>query len=174
MREPLGAPVHADVDLHAPADRRELRERRWPILAAISLGGAFGALARHGLQEAFHHPPGAFGWAVFGINVSGCFLIGVLMVLVNELWAGRRLVRPFLGVGVLGGFTTFSAYAVDIQQSIAAGVPRTGLAYLAATMIGALIAVWLGDALARWVIRTRPRAGTARGSRRSRSAAETR
>src|SRR5206468_23399 len=50
------------------------------------------------------------------VNVLGCGLIGVLMVLVGELWTGRRLLRPFLGTGVLGGFTTFSTYAVDLQH----------------------------------------------------------
>ena len=66
------------------------------------------------------------------INVSGCALIGVLMVLVENVWTGRRLLRPFLGVGVLGGYTTFSTYVLDVNQAVGAGSPGIALLYLAA------------------------------------------
>jgi CrcB protein len=155
-------PIDPDVDLHVPAEHRELRPRAWPVLVAISAGGVIGALARHGLQTAFPHPATGFPWATFGVNVSGCLLIGVLMVLVTEVWPGRRLLRPFLGVGVLGGFTTFSTYVVDVQQAVAAGAARTALAYLALTLAAAMIAVWIGAAAAVEVVRRagRSRTGT--------------
>jgi CrcB protein len=155
VREPAVTPVDADVDLRVPAERRELRPSPWPVLAAISAGGVLGAAARYGLQHAFPHRPAGFGWATFGINVSGCLLIGVLMVLVSEVWTGRLLLRPFLGVGVLGGFTTFSTYVVDIQQAVAAGAARTALLYLAGTLTGAMIAVWTGATLTGWAVRLR-------------------
>ncbi|WP_328534284.1 CrcB family protein [Micromonospora zamorensis] len=136
-----------DVDLRVPADRRELAVRPTTVLAAIAAGGVLGALARAGLQHAAPHPPTGFGWATFAINTSGCLLIGVLMAVLGHLGGGHLLARPFLGVGVLGGFTTFSAYAVDIQQALVAGAPGTALAYLAATVLGALVAVALGDAV---------------------------
>lgn len=63
------------------------------------------------------------------------------------------MARPFLGVGVLGGFTTFSTYAVDVQQAIVAGAPGTALAYLAATALGALVAVAVGDAVTAGLLR---------------------
>jgi len=88
------------------------------------------------------HTGGGFPWATFGINVTGCALMGVLMVLVEHVWTGRRLLRPFLGVGVLGGYTTFSAYVLDINQAVGAGAPGVALVYLAATPMAALIAVW--------------------------------
>lgn len=56
---------------------------------------------------------------------------------------------------MLGGFTTFSAYAVDIQQALVAGAPGTALAYLAATVLGALVAVGLGDAVTASLLRRR-------------------
>lgn len=112
-----------------------------PVLGAVSAGGAIGALARYGLSTAWPHPPGHFPWAVFVINVSGCFLIGVLMVLITEVVTPHRLVRPFLGVGVLGGYTTFSTYTGDIQLLVAAGSARTALLYLAGTLVAALAAV---------------------------------
>ncbi|WP_336204186.1 fluoride efflux transporter FluC [Nonomuraea sp. LPB2021202275-12-8] len=143
MREP----VDADVDLRVPADRAELRPSAWPVLGAISAGGVLGALARHGVSVALPHQPGAFAWSTFLVNVSGCLLIGVLMVLVGEVWTGRRLLRPFLGVGVLGGYTTFSTYAVDVQQAMAAGRAGAALAYLAATLVAAMLAVWAGASL---------------------------
>lgn len=121
-----------------------------PVLAAISAGGVVGAIARYGLDAAFPPRPGGFAWATFGINVSGCLLIGVLMVLITDRWPNRRLLRPFLGTGLLGGYTTFSTYIVDIQHLLAAGVPRTALAYLAGTLLAALAAVYAGITIARW------------------------
>ncbi|WP_431908910.1 FluC/FEX family fluoride channel [Amycolatopsis thermoflava] len=154
--EPRTEPVDSDVDLHVPAERREGRPSPWPVLTAISAGGVLGALARYGFQQVFPHGPGEFAWATFGINVSGCLLIGVLMALITERWPGRRLVRPFLGVGVLGGFTTFSTYVVDIQQALAAGAARTALAYLFATVLAALLGVWTGATLTFRALRRRP------------------
>src|ERR1700689_208306 len=90
----------------------------WRTLAVIAVGGAAGALARYGLATAFPHPAGSFDWVTLGINVSGCALIGALMVAITEVWPGHPLARPFLAVGVLGGFTTFSTYIVDIQRSL--------------------------------------------------------
>jgi CrcB protein len=124
----------------------------WPVLAAISAGGVAGALARYGLTEAFPAAAEGFAWATFGINVSGCLLIGVLMVLVTDVWPIQRLLRPFLGTGVLGGYTTFSTYILDIHHLLAAGAARTALAYLAGTLLAALAAVYAGITLTRWTV----------------------
>ncbi|MGI5241516.1 fluoride efflux transporter CrcB [Dactylosporangium sp. CA-139066] len=150
-REP--APIDADVDLHVPEERAELRPSPVPVLAAISAGGVCGALARYAVAHAWPPDPGGFPWATFVINVTGCLLIGVLMVVVTEVLPHRRLLRPFLGVGFLGGYTTFSTYAVEIHQTASAGAPWTALAYLAGTLAGALPAVWAGSALARALVR---------------------
>ncbi|PZF99571.1 fluoride efflux transporter CrcB [Micromonospora deserti] len=147
MSEPFEPRVDPDVDLRVPADRAELAAHPAAVLAAVAAGGALGALARAGLQHAFPSAPAAFPWATFGVNLSGCLLIGALMALLARHGSGRPLLRPFLGVGVLGGYTTFSTYAVDAHQALVAGAPGTALAYLGATVAGALAAVWLGDAL---------------------------
>ena len=89
------------------------------MLGAIAVGGAIGSLARYGISLALPAPAHGFPWATFLTNVAGCLLIGVLMVLIAEVFTERRLLRPFLGVGVLGGFTTFSTYIVDIQRLVA-------------------------------------------------------
>jgi CrcB protein len=103
-----------------------------------------GAEARYGLSVALPHSGGQWPWATLIINASGCLLIGVLMVTITELTSPHRLVRPFLGVGVLGGYTTFSTYSVDIVQLLGSGHPGRALGYLVATPLVALAAVWLG------------------------------
>jgi fluoride exporter len=123
----------------------------------VSLGGALGALGRYGLAVAWPHRPGHFPWATFVTNVSGCLCIGMLMVVITEVWSAHRLIRPFLGVGVLGGYTTFSTYTGEVQQLVAGGAARTGLLYLAGTPVAALAAVYLGISLTRLVTRRRRR-----------------
>ncbi|MHB1063908.1 MAG: FluC/FEX family fluoride channel, partial [Georgenia sp.] len=92
------------------------------VLAVISLGGALGALARYGLALAWPHVSGEPPWSTVLVNVVGSLLMGVLMVVLTEV-VGRPhpLARPFLGVGVLGGFTTFSTYTVDAVALVVAG-----------------------------------------------------
>src|SRR3981189_2575723 len=99
--------LDSDVDPRVRTSRREPGNRRWPRLAAISAGGVGALRARSSRAVLLRPPPYNFGWATFAINVSGCLLIGVLMVLVTQVWTGRPLLRPFLGIGVLGGFPTF-------------------------------------------------------------------
>jgi CrcB protein len=139
-----------DVDLGVPAQRAELRRGSLSLLAAVSAGGVAGALARYGVAVAWPHPAGGFAWSTALVNVVGSGLLGVLMVLVTEVWPRRRLVRPFLGVGVLGGFTTFSTYVVDIT---ATARPALALAYAAGTLVAALLAVWAAGAATGRVVR---------------------
>ena len=65
----------------------------WPTLAVISAGGAIGALARYGLIVAFPERDGAFAWPVFWINVAGCSLIGIVIVICTEVRRAHRLLR---------------------------------------------------------------------------------
>jgi CrcB protein len=125
------------------------------VLAVIGLGGGLGAIARYGVGVLLPTRPGQFPWGTFAINVSGCLLIGVLMVLITEVWAAHRLVRPFIGVGFLGGFTTFSTYAVEIRALLQPGTVAVAFSYLAGTLLGAMLAVIAGV----WVTRkaTQPR-----------------
>ena len=147
--------VDADVDLHVPAERVELRPSAVPVVTVIAAGGVFGALARYAASVVWPHEPGGFAWSTWLVNVSGCLLIGVLMVLISEVWVGRRLVRPFLGVGVLGGYTTFSTSIVDVQRAAAHDAAGVALLYLGATLLGAMVAVWTGTAVTAWALRAR-------------------
>jgi fluoride exporter len=146
-------PIAPDLNVRVPARRRELTMARLAVLAVIAAGGVAGALARYGLGLAFPHAPAAFPWATFGINTSGCLLIGFLMVCSDQFHT-HRLVRPFVGVGLLGGFTTFSTHIVEAQQAVDAGAARLAVAYLAGTLLAALAAVWAGSALTLALIRT--------------------
>jgi len=103
---PPGAAVDPDVDLHVPGSRREWSSHPM-LLPVIALGGMLGASARHALELWWPASPGDWPWATLAANVSGCVLIGMLMVQVVEIGRTHPLLRPFLGVGLLGGYTTF-------------------------------------------------------------------
>ncbi|HEX6234199.1 MAG TPA: CrcB family protein [Jiangellaceae bacterium] len=124
-------------------------------LGIIALGGVLGAEARYGIDHLAAGSASAVPWATLTVNVAGCLLIGVLMVVLLELTAPHRLLRPFLGIGVLGGFTTFSAYAVEVQVLLDDGRGLVALVYLAATPVLAVAFCWAGAALARTVFNHR-------------------
>jgi CrcB protein len=143
-----GFPVDPDVtdaDLPTIPERalRLVRTRR-DILMVIAAGGALGAAARYGLARSLPHSPGEFPWSTLITNVAGCLAIGVLLVLVVEHLPASRLVRPFFGTGLLGGFTTFSTYAVDTRALLADGRPAFAAAYLLGTLVLGLVAVLVG------------------------------
>lgn len=122
------------------------------MFAAVAAGGALGALARWTAAIALPTPAGGFPWTTLAVNLAGCFLIGVLVALVTDVVAAHPLVRPFLGTGVLGGFTTFSGYAVDGTQLLQQGRVGAAGVYLATTLVGALLATWLGLGIVRHLI----------------------
>ncbi|GHJ41764.1 hypothetical protein Sm713_73730 [Streptomyces sp. TS71-3] len=164
-RRPVaGEPIDSDVDLHVPAQRGELRRGRGAVVAVVALGGAMGAAARYGAGLLWPTASGAFPWTTLLVNVLGCALIGVLMVVVSDVPNVHRLVRPFLGTGVLGGFTTFSTYTVDTVHLTDDGRPAAGLAYLALTLLAAMAAVWAAAAVTRRALGVPGGAGGARGA----------
>lgn len=122
------------------------------VVPVIALGGVLGAACRYGVGAALPTTTGAWPWSTLIVNATGCLLIGVLMVLV-EVSLVHRLARPFLGVGVLAGFTTFSTYAVDAQTLLVQGRPALALGYLVATPVVALLAVGVGVAATRALVR---------------------
>lgn len=116
---------------------------------AIAIGGAAGAVARHGLWLATTRAFGAgFPWGTFAVNAIGCALIGVLFVALEEHPSAPTL-RALLMTGVLGGFTTFSAFALDAHNLAEAGQPGRAALYVAASVLVCLAACWFGAALAR-------------------------
>jgi fluoride exporter len=117
-------------------------------LAAVAAGGGIGSVVRYLLSAAF--PAGhGFPWAIFAVNVSGCFLLGLLMVYLLEVWPPRRFLRPFLAIGLLGGYTTFSTYAGGVMTLLIGHAPALADAYALSSIVAALGAVWFGMRAAR-------------------------
>ena len=110
----------------------------------VAIGGLAGVMARYGINRLT--PDGhALLWSTVGINVLGSFLLGLL---VGGSWFSRD-VREGLGVGFLGGFTTFSTFSVQIVTEADSGNAGTALAYLVASVGGGIVAAAAGYALAR-------------------------
>jgi fluoride exporter len=147
--------VDPDVDLrHPPHFTGQGRSDTWRTVLVVAAGGGIGGLARLGVNTMVPNRGLGYPWATFGENVGGCLLIGLLMVAVTEFWPAEvyprgHFVRPFLGTGVLGGFTTFSAYTSDTRALLAGGQAGTASLYLGATLGAGLVAVVAGMALAR-------------------------
>lgn len=132
------------------------RRRQFDIVAAVGIGGAIGVLARYGIAVAFPVEPHRFPWSTLAINLSGSFLLGVALVFI-ELRPPNRFFRPFLTIGVLGGFTTFSTFAVEVVQLIR-DRPWIAISYLATSIGGGGFCVLVGaTALRQFYDRSRDR-----------------
>lgn len=114
------------------------------LLLAVAVGGAVGALLRWSLGEAVPEGDG-FPWTTFAINVVGSFGLAVLPGLVSA--SRRPVLAAALGPGLLGGFTTLSAYAEQARALVAAGAVVLAGAYLLGTLAVCLTAVALGGRL---------------------------
>lgn len=140
-----GAPA-APID---PSPRDHLA-----VVAVVAAGGALGTLARWALSLGLAPRPGStpgFPWATFTANISGCLLLGALTGFLADRRPSSRLVRPFVGVGVLGGFTTFSALMLETRTLLAAGRVGLALGYVAVSVLMGLAAVMVGMRLVRAV-----------------------
>ncbi len=119
-------------------------------IGLIALGGAFGAMARFLLGEWVASIAGEhFPWGIFLINILGSFLIGVLFVLLVEQTTSASLWRPFLMVGFLGAFTTFSTFSLQTLALFEVGRWLAAAGYAIGTLILCLIGVAAGVFLSR-------------------------
>jgi CrcB protein len=123
-----------------------------PIALAVAAGGSLGALARYGLDSLLeHHVDSLFPWSTFAINVSGCFLNGLLVaLLVDRLGAPPWIARGAI-VGFLAAYTTFSTYAAETYELTEIGHSGIAIANVAASAAAGLGAVALGQYLGRAV-----------------------
>jgi fluoride exporter len=117
------------------------------LLAA--LGGALGALARWAIGAALPVPAGGWPWATLLINLSGCLLIGLLLALLAARWPHAHGARTFLGTGVLGGYTTWSAFAVEVVRLVDGGAAGRAAGYVVASVLGGVLAVAVGVVVGR-------------------------
>jgi fluoride exporter len=150
MPTPEGSPSQADVDPDLLL-RRSARPRYAPqILVAIAVGGVLGTLARYAVSRIVHVAPDSFPWATFIVNVTGAFVLGVLLTLMIERWPPSRYARPFLAIGFLGAYTTFSTFMVEADLLVKDGAADVAVLYVAGSLVAGFVAVYLGIVVGRW------------------------
>jgi fluoride exporter len=122
------------------------------VLAAVAIGGALGTVARYLIETTFATTSGHFPATTLVINLSGSLAIGFLIPVIEWLSPKFALARPFVVVGLLGGWTTYSTLAVDAVLLGKGHHVVLSIAYLAATVLGGLALVALGHAASRKVV----------------------
>lgn len=116
----------------------------------VALGGAIGSAARHGVNVSSARLLGSglpFGTLI--VNVLGSFLMGLLMALLTRKFEGNDAARLFLTTGILGGFTTFSAFSLDVFNLMQRGENSMAIIYILASVLLSIIAVFAGFAAFR-------------------------
>jgi fluoride exporter len=128
------------------------------VLAAIGTGGTLGALARYAILRGWPVTSGQLPWSTLVINVSGSVLLGVVVTLVIERWPPTRYVRPFFGIGVCGGYTTWSTFMTEAALLVRDHRPGLAVVYVALSLGAGLAATYAGIGLARlWPIEAKRR-----------------
>ncbi len=123
----------------------------WPILLQVALGGAFGAVGRYLAGAAIVRLIGhGFPWGTLAVNVVGSFLMGVLVVVLGQLNGTR--ISPFLVTGVLGGFTTFSAFSLDAMTLYERGQIGAATGYVLASVVLSLAGIGAGLAVSKAIL----------------------
>lgn len=113
--------------------------------AGIAVAGAFGALARYGLEGfVSRRAPGAFPWGTFVVNVSGSFALGLLFTLLTERVTVDPWLRSALTIGFLGAYTTFSTLSFESYRLLSDGAVGLALANTVGSLVAGLGAVYLG------------------------------
>ena len=114
-------------------------------IVGIAVAGAFGALARYGLEGAVSRRwPGAFPWGTFVVNVSGAFLLGLVFVLLTGRVTVDPWLRSALTIGFLGAYTTFSTLSFESYRLIEDGAVGLALVNTLGSVAAGLVAVYLG------------------------------
>ena len=127
------------------------------MLGAIALGGFLGGEARYLLGLVFPTAHNGFPATIFAINISGSFILALLLVLILEVWPPTKYLRPLLATGFCGAYTTFSTWMVDTDKLISAGRYGVAAANILGSLAAGLAATTLGLAVGRAVIAYRNR-----------------
>lgn len=123
------------------------------IWLAVGAGGALGAMARHGVSRASLHLLGPnFPWGTLTANVVGSFAMGLLVVWLSRHEPQNAALRAFLTVGVLGAFTTFSTFSLDVVTLYRDRTVMIAGAYLTASVVLSVFGLLAGLALGRHLI----------------------
>lgn len=119
-------------------------------LFLVAVGGALGSGLRHLTNLAALRLLGpGFPWATLTVNIVGSFIMGVFVELLARRLGGSVELRLFVATGILGGFTTFSAFSLDFADLFGRGASVQALGYVAASVLLSLAAIFLGMWLAR-------------------------
>lgn len=115
----------------------------WRLAALVAGGAVLGTTARAVLESTFAPAPASVPWVTLSINIAGSFLLGALLQLLT--YAGpdsgwRRAVRLGCGTGVIGGFTTYSTFVLEIDQLARGGALGTAALYLLVSVVAGLAA----------------------------------
>jgi CrcB protein len=119
------------------------------VLGAVSIGAMGGAAARYELAAHIHVKAGGFPWPTFWANISGSFLIGVVLAILLERFPPSRYARAFAATGFLGAYTTFSTFSVETDVLIKDGHAVVAALYLAASLFVGLAVASLGLVVGR-------------------------
>ena len=123
---------------------RDAQGRTEALVGVVALGGVLGSLGRYAVGLALPHVAADFPWATFLVNTTGSLAMGVLVAWVLSMNDPHPWLRPSLGVGVLGGWTTFSSFALDVHALSDSGRGGLALLYVLASFVVGLVAVGLG------------------------------
>jgi len=130
-------------------------------VALVAAGGALGAVARVALAEARPLSPGELPVITLVENLTGAFLLAVLLTVLGRRSVADPTLRLLVGTGALGSFTTYSTHSVELVVLLEAGTRWLAGGYLALTLAGGLLAAVAGMSLGRWLT---PRAPDAPGA----------
>ncbi len=114
-------------------------------IVAIAIAGAFGALARYGVDGfVSRRLLAAFPWGTFVVNITGAFVLGLLMTLMTEQLSAAPWLRSALTIGLLGAYTTFSTLSYETYRLLEDGAVGLAAANMLGSMAAGLFAVYLG------------------------------
>ncbi len=117
----------------------------------MAAGGALGVMARYAFLVLFPTTPGSFPWTIFAENLAGAFLLGLALMLLRRFWRADGKLGLFVGTGVLGSFTTFSNYSLDVVKLVHNGWPELAFVYALASLVLGVVAALAGVGLGRWL-----------------------
>ncbi|MGE0853534.1 MAG: fluoride efflux transporter CrcB [Hyphomicrobiaceae bacterium] len=123
------------------------------LLLYAMVGGAMGTGARHLVNIGMGRWLGpVFPWWTFFVNVAGCFLMGVVVEMLALRWQGSTELRTLLATGILGGFTTFSAFSLDFAALMQRNEQMHAALYLVGSVALSILALYAGMSLMRWML----------------------
>jgi len=123
------------------------------LIVYVAAGGAIGALARHFVAAQVGHLAGqGFPWAILIVNILGSFILGALVESFALVWSPSQELRAFIVVGILGAFTTFSTFSMDVVLLYQRGQVLQAALYIGASVTFAILAFFVAMHLMRSVL----------------------